>query len=100
LVLSGKWFYFVGRYWFNGFAQQDFEPIEAVVPVTTIMLKPLDGLFHRLSFQSAGSTLGVATSVDQARALQHAEVLRDRGQRHVKGLGEFADGMGPACELE
>ena len=41
--------------------------------------------------EPAWSVLGIAAPADQAGALEHLEVLRDRLQCHLERLGELVD---------
>jgi ABC-type oligopeptide transport system ATPase subunit len=65
------------------------ELAEARLPVAPVILEPRVGLGERLGFELARPALRVAAARDQARALEHLEVLGDRGLAHRKRLGEL-----------
>src|SRR6516225_7140394 len=77
------------------------EAIKAVVPKMPVVLEPLGSVLERPGGNPAGPPLGLAAAPDQPGALQHLQVLRDRGKAHCEGFGELADrglARGEACE--
>src|SRR6186713_1938994 len=74
-----------------GLAQIVVEPVEALLPVFAIGLHPLRCFAHGPCAQATGTPLRLAALADQPRALQHFQMLGDRRQAHVEGLGELGD---------
>ena len=68
------------------------QAIEALVPKLPIMLQPIGGILERTRGEPARSPLRLAAALDQTGALQHLEVLGDRGKAHRERLGELSDG--------
>ena len=60
------------------------------------MLDPLLGFEHRLGVQPATPYTPVALLREHPRAFEHTQVLADRGERDVKGLGQLPDGDAPS----
>src|SRR6266849_652211 len=65
--------------------------VEALLPVAPVVLDPLGDVLERSRLQPAGPPLRLAAALDQARALEHLEVLGHGGQTDVEGLGQFQD---------
>ncbi len=53
--------------------------------------KPMLGGLQRLRRQGVGAHAPRFARTHQTAILQDAEVLHERGQRHLEGLGKFAD---------
>src|SRR3990170_8559442 len=68
------------------------QAIETLLPEAAISFQPFIGVLERARAEPAGAPLRLATARDQAGALQHLEVLGDRGQAHLEGLGQLRDG--------
>src|SRR4051794_39122491 len=64
------------------------ECIEAAIPEMPVAIDPVRCRSECDGVQSRGTPLGIAPAGDQARLLQHLQVLRDRGQRHVERRGD------------
>src|SRR5262245_17209983 len=71
--------------------QVHLELVEASLPDVAIALRPLGDLLERARLDPAGPPLGLAALGDEARALQHAQVLGDAGQAHVERLRQLRD---------
>src|SRR5512134_584570 len=69
--------------------EQGVEALEAAFPVIAVALEPAAGLAHRNRFEPARPPLRVAPARDQAGALEHLEVLRDRGLTHRERFREL-----------
>src|SRR5438093_1467699 len=67
------------------------ERVETFRPVAPVARDPLRGALHRADDGPAASLPSRLLARQEPRALEHAQVLRDRGQRDVEGLGERAD---------
>src|SRR5262245_59512860 len=65
------------------------EAIEAFLPEPPIPLDVAGDLLKRLGVQSTRAPLRVASADDEARALEHLEVLRDRREAHLERGGEL-----------
>src|ERR1700730_2410838 len=72
------------------------QAIEAFFPEMPVVFQPIGGVLERTSFERAGSPLRLAAAVDQAGALQHLEVLGDRGKAHRERLRHLGGGNPPA----
>src|SRR5690348_17242962 len=70
-------------------AQIDPQAIQAVLPELAVALQPLHRVLERHGLDAAGAALGVTPARDEARALQHLEVLGDRGKGHVERFGQL-----------
>ena len=73
------------------FLQIVVEAVEARFPDVAIALGPVGHFLEGAGLDPAGPPLGLASARDQARALEHAQVLRDGGHAHVERLGELGD---------
>ena len=71
------------------FLEQGVEALEARLEQRAVVLQPAGGVGQRLGLEPAGAALGVAAARDQAGALQHLEMLGDRGLAHRERLGEL-----------
>src|SRR6266568_3151899 len=71
------------------FLQVDIELVEALLPVAPVVLDPVGDALERIGLEPAGPPLRLAAALDQARALEHLQVLGDGGKADVEGLGEF-----------
>src|SRR3989449_5724861 len=65
--------------------------VEALLPVAPVILDPVGDVLERIRLEPAGPPLRLAAALDQARALEHLEVLGHRGQADVGGLGQLQD---------
>src|SRR3954447_20376100 len=72
-------------------AQVRVESVHACFPRLLPRLHPLDGLVERVGLQAARAPLGLLAANDQARALEHLEMPRYRGQAHLERLRQLAD---------
>src|SRR5580693_3784321 len=68
------------------FAKMVFQAIQRLPPEAAIGLEPVGGVLQRRGLEPAWPPLRLATTRDQAGALQHLEVLGDGGKAHGKGL--------------
>jgi hypothetical protein len=73
------------------FLQIVIESIQAGFPDVAVTLGPVRHLFERACINPARPPLGLAPSRNQAGALEHPQVLRDRGHAHVERFGELGD---------
>src|SRR3954470_4890208 len=73
-------------------AQVRFESVHPGLPRLLARLHPIHGFVERLGLQPARGPLRLATADDQACALEHLEVARDRGLAHRERLGELVHG--------
>jgi hypothetical protein len=55
------------------------------------MLDPRECTAHRLRLQMRASHAALSFDGGEPRALEHAHVLGNRGERHVEARGELAD---------
>src|SRR5262245_36581070 len=60
--------------------------VQALLPEAPVELDPVGDALERAGLQAAGAPLRFAAALDQARALEHLEVLGHRRQAHVEGL--------------
>jgi hypothetical protein len=67
------------------------ESFEAFVPETAVLLQPVGDIPEGPTLQASGTPLRLATSGDQARALEHDEVLGNGGEAHPEGPGQLGD---------
>src|SRR5262245_378403 len=67
------------------------EAFEAVLPEPSILLEVRRDLLQGSRVELARSPLRVAASDDEPCALEHLEVLADRGKAHVERRGELGD---------
>jgi hypothetical protein len=65
------------------------QAIDAVLPKTAVLLHPIGNAPQRLRFEPAGSPLCFAAALEQPRAFEHLEVLRNGGKTHVEGVGKL-----------
>ena len=70
--------------------------IEAFGPEPLVAVEPFISFVHRRGAQPARHDAPALLPGDEARILEHVEMLQDRRQRHGKGLGEIADADGVA----
>src|SRR5213592_1566671 len=71
------------------------QPVVALLPEAAVPLGPLGDLLQRSCLEPGGPPLPLPASRDQPRALQHLQVLRDRREAHLEGLGQLGDGSLP-----
>src|SRR4051794_21568602 len=71
---------------FLNFTQVILETVEALFPELTVIFDPLRDVFERLGLQAARAPLRVAAAGNESGALQHLQVLGDRGQAHLERL--------------
>src|SRR5262249_16731314 len=74
------------------------ETRETRVPESAIVIRPFGHLLDRRGLEVTGSPLRVAPARDEARTLEHLEMLRDGRPAHRERFGELADGAIPARE--
>jgi hypothetical protein len=67
------------------------ERVELLLPKLSAVLDPFDGIVHRPRPQPAAVNAPFLLAVKQARALEHAQVPRDRRRGHLKRSGQIAD---------
>jgi len=72
------------------FLHKSCKTVEIVGPEALVAVQPVHRLLHRLGGQSARDRAAGLLARDQAGIRQHVEMLHDRGQRHRKGLRQFA----------
>jgi hypothetical protein len=77
------------------FVKEGVEPLVALFPVVTVVRQPFDGFAQGRRFEAARATLRVAVAGDQARSLEHFEMLgdgrlADRERRRQLGDGGIA----------
>ena len=72
--------------------QVRIQALVARVPEAAIAFGPLRDPLERRRLEPAGTPLRVAAATDEARALQHPEVLRDRGLAHREWLAQLLYG--------
>src|SRR5438093_1710084 len=91
-----------------GFAQVRVESIEPLLPEPAVTLHPFGDIPEALRLEPGRTPLRLAAARDEPGALEHLEMLRDRGKRHVEGLGQLRDGRltlretredGPPCRV-
>src|SRR5437667_3013290 len=63
--------------------------VEALLPVTPVVLDPVGDVLERIGLQPAGPPLCLAAALDQARALEDLEVLGHGRKADLEGLGQF-----------
>src|SRR5208283_4514109 len=78
IVLFVLMFFLLGLQLFQIFVQ----PVKALFPKLAILLDPLLGLLHRRGLQFQRMHPAFSSPVDQSGLFQHAQMLRDRRQRH------------------
>ena len=71
--------------------QIQFEAIQTLLPELAVFIHPAGGRLQRPRFKPAGPPLRPARPRDEARVLEHLEMLGNRRQRQVKRLGKFID---------
>src|SRR5205807_474232 len=77
------------------------QAVEALAPESPVRLEPVGGVLQRRRAQPRGTKLGRACPLDQAGALEHPEVLRDRLDADRKRLRQLVDrrlAVGQPCE--
>src|SRR5205807_6108677 len=70
-------------------SQALFQAVEALVPEPAVPLEPFGGVLQRRRAEARGSKLRRAAALDQAGALEHPEVLRDRLDADRKRLRQL-----------
>jgi len=63
-----------------------------LLPEAAVAVDPGGRLAHRAREEAAAPAAALAATLEQARALQHAQVFGDRWQGDSERLGEFAHG--------
>src|SRR5262245_34895960 len=71
------------------FTQIVFEAVEALAPELAIFLEPVFDGFDALRLDPRRAGLGCPAPRDEARLLQHFQVLRDGRQADVEGFGQL-----------
>jgi hypothetical protein len=69
--------------------QEGVEAVEVALPIFAVTLEPFAGIGERSGFETARSTLRVASTRDEASALQNFQMLRDGWLGNGKGFGEL-----------
>jgi hypothetical protein len=75
--------------------------IELVFPEGAVRVDPSGGVLHGLGRQTAAVDTAVDFALEESRGFEHAQVLGNRWQGNVEGLGQFRDGglaPGQPCE--
>src|SRR5471030_393303 len=67
------------------------QTVEPLFPDHAVVLDPVRDLLERLRREPAGTPLRLAAAGDEARALQHLEVLGDGRLAHVERPGQLSD---------
>src|SRR3989442_803250 len=65
--------------------------VEALLPVTPVVLDPVGDVLERIGLQPARPPLRFAPALDQARAFEDLEVLGHGRKADLEGLGQFQD---------
>src|SRR5688572_1189319 len=78
--------YFLSLHLFDVLA----EAIEARLPELFVVAEPAGGAGERRGVQAHRSRLRLAPARDESRALQHLEMLGDRGLAEIEGGDELA----------
>jgi hypothetical protein len=73
------------------FLHKGGKAVEIVGPEALVAVKPIHRLLHRFRGKPTRHDAAGLLASDQAGVRQHVEMLHDRGQRHGKRLGEFAN---------
>lgn len=68
------------------------EGVELPLPKAAVAGDPGGGVLHRARRQPAPAHPALAAAVDQPGALQHAQVLGDRGEGNTERLSQRCDG--------
>src|ERR1700722_20333927 len=68
------------------------EIVQAALPLLAEGLNPVGDVLHRKRCKSAGTSLRVAPTLDEARILKHLEMLRDRRLAELKRLHQLRNG--------
>src|SRR5262245_48705609 len=66
--------------------QVGLQTVEALLPELAVLLDPARCLFERTGLDAAGAPLRVSAAGDEARALEHLQVLGDGRPRQVEGF--------------
>src|SRR5438034_11251908 len=74
------------------------ETVEAVFPKDAVPLHPLRRIAEPSRLEPCGTQLRIPPPRDEAGVLEHLEVLRNRGKRHVERLRELGDRSLPRRE--
>ena len=74
------------------FSKVSFEGVELLLPKLAAVLDPFDGFGHRARSQTATMNPPFPVSVEQSRALEHAQVARDRRRRDLERGRQVSDG--------
>jgi hypothetical protein len=72
------------------FLHKSCKTVEIVGPEALVAVEPVHRLLHRPGGQPARDRAAGLLPRDQAGVRQNVEMFHDRGQRHRKGLREFA----------
>src|SRR5476651_728248 len=71
------------------------EPVDLRIPEPAVLFHPRCGVTKRRCIEAARPPLRLPAPRDQAAALEHLEMLRNRGERHRKGPRKFTYGRFP-----
>ena len=72
------------------------ELLQLRLPEVSIPRDPLQRRAHRFGGDACATHAPLPLDGRQPRALEHTDVLRDRGERHVEPGGKLTDGAFPA----
>src|SRR6476659_9360668 len=70
-------------------AQVVVESLEALLPETPVLADPVGDVAEPLRLEGARPPLRLAALFDEAGALEHLQVLRDRGQAEIERGGQL-----------
>lgn len=68
------------------------ESIELVLPEPAVLVEPVSGTSHGGWQQAHPTNTTFTPALHKASALEHNEVLANRGERHREGTCQLADG--------
>src|SRR5262245_51473551 len=69
-----------------------FEAVEACIPETPIVFRPIDDLLQRRRCEAAGAALCVAGAGDEPCPFEDAEMFGDCGSAHLEWRAELLHG--------
>src|SRR5215208_7221195 len=71
--------------------EEALQRVELALPELPVARDPLEGVSHGLVDEAAAAGTSLLGALDEARSLEHRQVLGDRGQRHVEWLRKLPD---------
>src|SRR5687768_533021 len=77
----------------------EVESLVALIPELAEIAGPLGNFLERRRLEPAGAPLRITTTGDEARPLEHPQVLRNCRTAHGERLGEFLHRSLPRCQL-